>query len=353
MSQTSQTTVFNDLLSSTINDHRPQIADNIFKKNAFWAKMQLNGRKETITGGAKIQRAVEYATNSTVQSFNGYDVVPIVPQEIMTDCFWSWKECAGNVVVSRRDQQINSGKNAIRSMIKSRIGNLERSFGQKLNEWVLAPTGASLTAGNGGKDLTPLTEIITLAASTVGEIDGTTSTWWDNQRQKSGSSNGTPWTYTQFKNELRSFIKTCSKHNDGKSDLILTSQAGFDKYEESMEGQIRYGSEEMRSLGFDTVSLAGSELAWDQIVPGTTANGAAYALSSSTPAEENFFFLNTDFLTLVVDSGSDMVTTPFVDHQAGGQFAQSMSMLFMGELTCTNRRTQGVLYGVDVSAITA
>lgn len=353
MGATSQTTSFTDVISSTLNNTRRKVADNIFRKSAFWAKMQLAGRKESIAGGPKIQRGVEYAVNSTITSFNGYDVVPVTPQEIMTDCFWSWKECAGNIVISRRDERINSGDPAIRSLIKARIGNLERSFGQKMNEYVLAPTGTGLTAGNGGKDLTPLTEIITLAASTVGEISGSSNSWWDNQRKKAGSSNATPQTYTQFKTELRSFIKDCSKHNDGKPDLVLTTQAGFDKYEESMEGQIRYGSEEMRSLGFDTVTMAGSELAWDQLCPGTTANGAAYALSSSTPAEECFFFINTDYLTLVVDSASDMVMTPFVDHQPGGQFAKSASMLFMGELTTTNRRVHGVYYGADVSAITA
>jgi hypothetical protein len=311
MGATSQTTSFTDVISSTLNNTRRKVADNIFRKSAFWAKMQLAGRKESIAGGPKIQRGVEYAVNSTITSFNGYDVVPVTPQEIMTDCFWSW------------------------------------------NEYVLAPTGTGLTAGNGGKDLTPLTEIITLAASTVGEISGSSNSWWDNQRKKAGSSNATAQTYTQFKTELRSFIKDCSKHNDGKPDLVLTTQAGFDKYEESMEGQIRYGSEEMRSLGFDTVTMAGSELAWDQLCPGTTANGAAYALSSSTPAEECFFFINTDYLTLVVDSASDMVMTPFVDHQPGGQFAKSASMLFMGELTTTNRRVHGVYYGADVSSITA
>lgn len=350
MSQTSATVTFTDLVSSSLNNVRATVADNIFKKSAFWAFLMNQGKKDRTASGPKIQRAVEYGTNSTVTPFNGYDLVPIVPQEIITDSLWDWKEVAGNVVISRREERINSGDPQIRSLIQTKIGNLERSFGESLNTQVLNPTSFS-TANNGGKGLTPLTQLIPLAANTVGGINGSTSTWWDVKRDKAGSSNNTAQAGTAFLQELRSFYNTCGQNNDGFPNMILAGKELAETYEAVLDTRVRYTDTAMADLGFDNVKLKGATVLWDQITPGTSANGAAYA-DYGSKVEECAFFLNTDFLYLVVDEGTDMVMTPFVDHQPGGQYAKSASMLFMGELICTNRRAQGVYFGADISAIT-
>jgi hypothetical protein len=109
----------------------------------------------------------------------------------------------------------------------------------------------------------------------------------------------------------------------------------------------------MANLGFQTVMLKGMEVTWDQLVPCTAAASTTLlAYDAGTKAEEICYFLNTDYLYLISDTGTDFVFTPAVNHEAGGQYATSGSLLWMGEHLCTNRRAQGVLRGVDVSAIT-
>jgi len=344
----SQTVNWDDIFSTSLNAARPVLYDNIFKKSAFWAKMHMANRKVMEDGGRQIQRDIEYAVNGTVAWYTNYDELNLTPQQTMTAAVDDWRECAGSVTISRLEERQNSAAHQIISVLNSRMGNLARSINEFLNGSLLAPTGTGLTAGTNA--MNPLTALVTIdGTGTVHGINAATKTWWKNSFQKSVSSSNTATTLVAYKRELRNFYNDCGKHNDGFPNLALFGQESYEKYEEALEGQVRYGSTEMANLGFETLALKGAEAMWDQITPGTTANGAAYALASSTPAEECVFFLNTDYISLVVDSQTDLVNRPF--RESYNQTAKSAQVLFMGNLLVTNRRAQGVLFGVDVSAI--
>lgn len=354
MGQTSYTQTVGDLVASTLQNTRQEVADNICKKSAYIAKLVSAGKKKSDEGGTKIARSVEYGLNGTVTSFNGYDQVPIVPQETVTDTLWDWKEYAGNWVISRRESRINTGKSKIRDLAMSKKSSLEKSFTEALNTAVLNPAtlGTAPVADNGGKGLTPLPLLVSTQAQTVGGIAESSNSWWANQRKTSASAGNTATAGSAFVNELRSFYNTCSQHNDGSPNFGLWGKAAFETYMAILDSKVRYGSTEMANIGFRTVMLDNMEVMWDQIVPGTTASSASLIAYNGAVAEELAYFLNTDYLYLIVDSGTDFVFTPAVNHEAGGQYATSGSLLFMGEHVCTNRRAQGVMRGIDVSAIT-
>lgn len=344
------TVVWDSLVSTTLNNTRAQRYDNIFRSSVAFAKLHMNGRKELVDGGVKINRIVEYATNGTVKSYEGYEPIDLTPQDPFTALEDELREVAGSIVISRREERQNSGRPQIISLLQSKIENLDMSFAQKLNEMLLAPTGASLTAGNGGKDLNPLTVLISDTANTVHNIAESTNAWWAPARAASASINGTSTSYVAFKQELRNMYNTCSRGAGGSPDLVLTTQEVHEKYEESLEGQVRYGSTEMANLGFDTVMLRGAEVAWDEIAPRQTNNGGAWLLHDSGSVDEHIaFFLNTRFLKLLVDSQTDLVNRPFMESE--NQTAKSALVLFMAQLVCTNRRKQGRLEAIDPTAI--
>ena len=346
----SVTVNYDSLVSTTLNNTRAKRYDNIFRKSAFYAHMHSKGRKELLDGGVKIDRAVDYAVNQTVKSYRGYDSVDLTPQEHTTSIQDELKEVAGSIVISRREERNNSGRARIMSLIESKVQNLDRSYGQKLNEMFLAPSGAGLTAA--GEDMNPITTIINIAAgSTLHGINATTYTWWENQRAQSASINGTATTGTVFKQELRNMYNNCTRNNEGAPDLVLTSQEVHEKYEEVLEGQVRYGSTEMANLGFEIVMLRGASVMWDEIVPRQTNNGGALLLHDSGSADEHLaYFINSDFFKLYVDSQTDLVNRPFME--SPDQTAKSALVLFMGQVICTNRRTCGVLSAIDTGAIT-
>jgi len=209
-----------------------------------------------------------------------------------------------------------------------------------------------MTAGNSGKDLNPLTVLVSNSANQVHGIAESSYSWWAPKRQNSGSIGATPWTYAKFKNELRNFYNDCSKHEGSRPNFILTSQEVQEKYEESLENQVRYGSTEMANLGFETVMLRGAQIAWDEICPRQLDGGSTIVAHDAALADEHVaYFLNTDFIKLVVDSQSDLVNRPFMD--SVDQTAKSALVIFMGQLLVTNRRTQGILAAITPSAIVA
>lgn len=348
----SQTVSYTTLISSTYDNTKAEVADGVFKKSAFWAKMYLDGNKEFEDGGHQIRRAVEVGTNETVGSYEGLDSVDLTPNDPITDAYERWAEIAGSVSVSAREKAINRGKWAVRNFVETKISNLQRSFGEKMNGFVLNPTGTNFSAGNGGKDPVPLTSICTLAATDVHNLSVTTyPTQWDNQRKASSAT-----TYAAFKNELRNFYNTCSKHNEGTPNFILADQLVREAYEASLEGQVRYGSTNMADLGFETVMLGRAEFAWDQIVPGTVDISSASqadwrAYDNVNKVREVAFFLNTDYLKWVSHVDRDMEMSPFADARVNGQTAESALIELMGNLICTNRRVQGLFYDIHTSTL--
>ncbi len=347
------TTVIGDVVASTLPNVRAEVVDNIFKGRPYLAKMMSKGKKKSDQGGFQINRTVQYATNSTTTSFDGWDLVPIVPQEGLTDTIWSWKNYAGNWSVAWTEERANSGsKTKIRDIVTAKKDQLEGSFSEDINGDILNP--ASFTAvGNSGKDLTPLTMLVSRAALTVGSVNESTNSWWANQRLKSISSNNTATAGSAHMKQMRTFYNTCGKNGDGFPDLLLGTQTSYELYESILDSKVRYGSTEMANLGFESVMFKGAEFMWDQLVPMSSANSAAtVAYNSGSAAEENIFFLNTKYLYFICDSGADFVTTPAVKHEAGGQYGTSGSMLARLEHICTNRRSQGFFHGIDESAVT-
>ena len=61
------------------------------------------------------------------------------------------------------------------------------------------------------------------------------------------------------------------------------------------------------------------------------------------------FFLNTDFYGLMIDSETDIITTPFVEPE--NQTAKTAKILFMGQAWCSNLRKLGVVGGISQSIV--
>lgn len=353
MGQTSQTTVIGDLIASTLPNSRQEVVDQIHKKSVYMAKMMVNKRKKLDEGGKYIHRTVQYAKNTTTQSFDGWDLVPIVPQEGLTDTIWNWKSYAGNWAVSWTEERENSGsRTKIRDVAEQKKNQLVDGFNEDINGDLINPA-SFVAAGNGGKDLTPLTMLVSRSSLTVGTVAESSNSWWANQRLKSISSNNTATAGSAHLKQMRTFYNLCGRHKDGFPDLLLGTQLSYELYESILDSKVRYGSTQMADLGFETVMFKGAEFCWDQIVPGSSANSAAtVAYDSGSYAEENIFFLNTKYLYFMVDRGADFITTDAVKHEAGGQYGTSGSMLTRMEHICTNRRAQGFFHGIDESAVT-
>ena len=93
---------------------------------------------------------------------------------------------------------------------------------------------------------------------------------------------------------------------------------------------------------FDNIKLRGATFIWDEVVPDIYTGTAAITLGT-------VFFLNTNFYHLIIDSETDIVTTPFVEPE--NQTVKTAKVLFMGNAGISNMRKNGVCMDISQSIV--
>jgi hypothetical protein len=319
----SETRTYDVVLTTTLANYRKQLIDNVFDTYPFLS--YLNGKlgnavrgasvKRTIDGGESIVEHILYGMNSTVKSYSGYELLDTTPQEGMTIARYSWKQYSGTISISGLEERTNKGDARMINLLESKIKQTEMTLRDQLSQG-----GFSDGTGNGGKNLTGLSAIVS-SSGTLGGISATTYPWWAAVAATSSSfaANGISTMRTMFNN--------LSYGND-KPDAIFTTQTIYEYYEGVLQPQERFTNTQAADAGFVNLTFKGIPIYFDR----DCTSGIMY-------------FLNSNYLNLVVHSDADFATGAFID--AIDQDGKSAKILFQGNLTTNNRRMHGA---VTVSA---
>ena len=228
---------------------------------------------------------------------------------------------------------------------------------ETLNQQLVLGTvsGATFVPGNSAKDLNPLGYFLRkdnttdpTAGGDVGNIPGDTYSWWRHQTavlDAGGVDTGNAFTlsvttYAGLKAALRRMYNYCSRGSGGSPNCVLMDQITFETYENALDTSVRYTNTKMADMGFDTIKLRGATCLWDEQMP-DIENGQGPGASGF---EGTAFFLNTNFYSLIIDSETDIITTPFIEPE--NQTAKTAKILFMGNAGISNMRKHGVAYGI-------
>ena len=351
----STNTVYYDaLLTTTLDAYvgSGTLFDAIFKDSAFLSLLRLNDGIQKQNGGERIRVPLMYGKNSTIKSYEGYETLDTTPQDGLTTAFYEWREIGGTISISRKEERQNSGEAAKIALLQSKIKQAEMSLREELNSQLVLGTvsGATFVPGNSAKDLNPLGYFLRKDVSTdptsggnVGNL-ASSNTWW---RAKSAAFGGasetggvsvpTVTTYKGFVVGLRRLYNYCSQGSGGSPDIALFDQISYETYENALDEKVRYTNTKLADMGFDNIKLRGATCIWDEIVPDVENGTAAVTLGT-------VFFLNSDFYSLIVDSETDVITTPFVTPE--NQTAKTAKLLFMGNSVVSNLRKHGVGYEI-------
>jgi len=361
----STNTVYYDaLLSSTLDAYVSggSMFDNVFKDSAFLAALRQMGAVQKQNGGERIRAPLMYEGNSTVKSYSGEETLDTTLQDGMTTAFYEWREIGGTIGITRKEERQNSGEAAILNLLEAKIKQAEMQMRETLNTQLVQGTvsGTTFVPGNSAKDLNPLGWFLRkanatdpTAGGTVGNIAGATYSWWRHQTAVADSGTkdtGNAFalsvsTYAGLKVALKRMYNYCSRGSGGAPNLILMDQGTFETYENALDTQVRYTNTALADMGFDNIKLRGGTCVWDELVPGIDTGDVAGAANFTGTA----FFLNTNFYKLVIDSQTDIVTTPFVEPE--NQTVKTAKILFMGNAVCSNLRKLGVLYAISQSIV--
>jgi hypothetical protein len=316
----SPSSVFTELVTSTLRNHPSEIADNVSQNNALWRYLKRKGKIDLEDGGYEIVRNLDYANNSTYQRYSGYDSLNIGQTQVLTAAKYDWMQAAVNVTASGRELRMNSGDNAIFNLSKAKLKNAVRTAANYMSIDVYSD--GALTNQMGG-----LAYIIqTNGQGTVGGINSATYTFWRNQFLEATGTN------LVTKSNIKGFMNTLYLslvRGADKPDLIVSSHDFFAMYWESLQDQQRYTNDkDEATAGFRALKYVDADVIFD-------------SNSNFSTTAEKMYFLNTDYLGLVVHRDANW--SQMDDKVSVNQDAVVIPMLWMGNLVCSNRSLQGIL----------
>jgi hypothetical protein len=307
---------FDAILTTTINNYRNKLTDNVFSARPFQYWLLSKGKLRQINGGVKIVEQLIYGMNSTAASYSGYDTIGLTAQTGLTAAEFPWKQYAASIAINGLEEAQNNGEEELIDLLEAKIMQTEETLKEKFDQMFLQSDGT----GNSGKDWLGLVALVgdhNDSVTTVGGINCTTAgnEYWRSYREATAGS----LTLAQ----LSTAFNATSLGND-QPDLALTTQTLYERYEGLLQPNQRFTDPKTAQAGFQNLLYKGSVVMWDTYV----TSGVWY-------------FLNSKYLKLVTHKQNWMKHTPFVRPE--NMDARYALILCYGNLTVSNRKRQGKL----------
>jgi hypothetical protein len=325
MANPTRTEQLDDLYTSTWNNRKSEVTDNIFTATPTFKLLkskggiQLNG-----TGGRYLEIPLSYAKNQTVASLDKGDTISISDTKFLTVAQFEWKFVAGSIVRYYVDDAKNKSKQQHLSLVNAKIDNLERSMVDKFETMIFADG-----TGNGSKDIDGLGNIVSAtptAAGTVGNINQVTYPWWQN---KQAGSSGSASVY--LLSDMRTLYNNCSTGQaTDLPDMIVTTQSVYEYYEDEVNEQKQIVNQTSGDAMLITVTFKGMPLVW-----------------SSQCTAGYMYFLNSKYLGLNVDPDINMSATEW--KVIPNQLDRVQQVVWKGNLIASRRASLGVLTGITTA----
>lgn len=347
------------------------IHDNISRSNIIVRWLERRGRFRRVGGGERIKVALMYALNSGADIYSGYGQLNDTPQDGITSAFWEWSQMSVPITISGKEKLQNASREGIINLLRAKIDQSEATAQQLLNNCVVAgriQSGATGnlnafvprigkvdTSANGPDPLPFLVDANPSRSVVVGNINGSTESWWQNNATASTASS-----FAAYKREKTRMYNNCRKGPGGAPDLIICTQATHELYSTLLSSQERYAPSNvgnnidvLAGMGEDRdewLKFKGAWQIWDEDVvdPGTTTANPVDEIGTAddpTGAHGTEYYLNTRAMEYVVHTQRNWMQTPFVTPV--NQDASVAYLLWMGGVVLNNRRKQGVLYDID------
>jgi len=314
-----------EIVTTTLRNRTGELADNVLKNNALLSRLKKRGKVKTVSGGRTIVQELEYAENSTYKRYSGYETLNISPSDVFTAAEFDYKQAAVAVSISGLEQLQNSGENAIIDLLAARIRNAQKTMANNI-----AGDCYSDGTADGGKQIGGLQLLVskTPTSGTVGGIDRSLWTFWQNKATVSGTAASA----TNILDRMNSMALSLVRGTD-RPDLIVADTNYYQFYLNSLQAIQRITSPDMAAAGFTSLQYFGHGAAADVVLDG----GVGGFCPTNT-----MYFLNTDYIHFRPHAARNMV--PIGDERFSvNQDAMVKLIGFAGNMTVSNASLQGVL----------
>lgn len=309
-----------EIITTTLRNRSGEFKDNVSDHNALLRRLRARDRIRVIDGGRTIVEELDYAENSTYQRYSGFDTFDVGASDVLDAAEFDPVQAKTSVVISGREMHQNRGSSRVLDLMDSRITNAERTMANNISTDVYSD--GTTTNQIGGLQLLVADDPTT--STSVGGINQSTFSFWQNQTFDFSDESLTA--AANMLQGMNSLWLECTRGPD-TPDLIVMENSYFEIFERVLQAEQRYASADEGEKGFVSLKYK-------------TADVFHEPTSSGIPAT-HAYFLNTDYLKFVSYEGRDF--EPTEDIKSFNQDASVTHMLWMGNLTVSNRARQGVL----------
>jgi hypothetical protein len=286
---------------------KPQATEQAYLKTPFIYWLKETGHVDYIAGHRRIEVPVEYGDNETTRWITKGGTVPITDSELVTMTYEVWKDISVSIVRWFQEDRENRGKAQMINLAKLKLGAAERAIYEEL-ERVMFADGSGTNEPNGLQNLVAASP----TTGTVHGINRATSAYWRNQTKSAGGA----FDLYGIK-EMRVCLNNIIKYSRAeiKDLVIVTDQTTFEAYEQEGYDIYELSDNRLYDAGFDTLTFRRRPIMW----------------CPSSP-EAKMYFLNTNYLKLVVDKDfwmemTDWKTIPNQPHDRVAQITSTLNMV--------------------------
>jgi hypothetical protein len=297
-----------DVAATTVDAYLPGLVDNFFNSNPLWLRLASKERV-LLDGGDQIRQSIIY-TGMTAGSYSANDTFDIQRVQTKTVMLFDWSQYYCNLTIDGRTMLKNEGgATKVMDLVEAEMETARITLADTLGtDLYLDGTG------NANKALLGLIAGID-AGSNVASYGGITR-----------SANGAQGTAVQgvvnttggaLNLPLLNSIMGSATIQPARPDLIMTTQSMWDKVWDRVQPQQRFpvgpGFEDLAKIGYNAINF----------------NGAA-VVPDSKCASGNMWFLNTDYIKLIIHKSRDFHFTGF--QKPANQDVLVGQILFAGQL---------------------
>lgn len=314
-----------EIVTTTLRNRSGVIADNMSTNNAILFRLSRRGKVKPVSGGRTIVQELSYAENATFQYYSGYETLNVSPSDVISAAEFDWKQASVAVSISGLEQAQNSGPDALLDLLEARIEVAEKTMQNNLSDGMYSDG-----TGSSGKQIGGLQLLVadTVSSGTVGGINQGTYTFWRNQTFAATTEIGSAVSAANIQRCMNTLWLRTLRQSD-KVDLILADTNYYQFYLASLQSIQRITSDEMASAGFTSLKFMSADVVADGGIGGGCPSNHMY-------------YLNTDYLYWRPHRDRNMV--PLEKRGSINQDATVQLIIFMGNMTASNRQLQGVIF---------
>lgn len=330
-----------DIVATTIENRSKKAADNITRNDALLMRLSKRGTAKPFSGGTNLWQELEYAQNSTVMWYSGYEQINVQPSQIFTAAQFAIKQAAVAVSISGLEELQNSGPEQMIDLIAGRVQNAETTLSALIAYGIYSD-------GTDPKSIGGLQQLVAATpTNTVGGIDANTWVFWRNITYGAITDGGAATTSANIRRYWDTIYPQMVRGTD-KPDITVVDNTNWRLYNEALQPLQRITNADMAAAGFMSLEYMGMPVVLDggfQGYPSADAagtNGSDFMPQGGVPSGYAWF-LNSRYIYYRPHRDRNFVPLN-PDRYSINQDAVVKLMAWAGNATVSNRRLQAIFY---------